>query len=229
MPGTVSEYYSLLTSDILKAKMIQYVESSVTANVPLSSSSCPGCGNRTVSRVPYFQETFRKPKRQAIRPSTSQCVSCGQHFGSSELLEAQVLLAEGKLDASSLVFDENSLFKTITIPRPLPRPLSNTENSTKTVNNIMTTRAPLSYQHHLWCHTDHVLRQLSAHLMENHAGCFPEGNMRQKALDKRGSDQFQTKCWQRVKNSIHSACECYLQDQPRRKISHCWSRYAQYV
>ncbi|POM68741.1 Hypothetical protein PHPALM_15056 [Phytophthora palmivora] len=134
LPTTARAYYELLKNEHLKNQMLR-------------------CELSNLTGLPFTQQAFRKPKRQALRPSTSICTGCESTFGSSEVIDESLKLVESRHQDSFAKLHDNFVFQRIAAPLPFPRTGGQMYSAAISRDALITAKALLSYQHHLWSHT----------------------------------------------------------------------------
>lgn len=148
-PKTVTEYNNLCKSSVFKKKLVDYVDSIVTTDVPFpSDGKCPECSANALEAVEFDQRAYQELKRRDSPFATAQCCSCRRVYGGIELIN-QCLergAQEQKIPAESL--SEAAVFARAASSKPFQ--LAHRQSGMET---FLSTRSLLAFQSHHWYHS----------------------------------------------------------------------------
>lgn len=148
MPTTTTEYYALLEQQSFCQRVEQYVSSLACSDFPASPTLCPCCNSDSLGPLEMEKRAFEKPGRGADRPATAQCSECGEIFGGSELVEAEIARVAKRDNISPCRLNDASIHYRIAMPQSLelsPDP--------DPIRALVVSKALLAFQTHRWSHS----------------------------------------------------------------------------
>ncbi|EGZ07100.1 hypothetical protein PHYSODRAFT_307102 [Phytophthora sojae] len=130
-PKTVTEYINMCKSAAFKQKLIDYVNSVVTTDVPVQyDETCPECGCNGLEAVEFDQRAYQ------------------EQFGGNEVITDCVEREISRLDFPAGAVSEGAAFTRTASSKPFV--LSGERSNS---DDILHTRSLLSFQSHHWYHS----------------------------------------------------------------------------